>query len=102
VLATNSSDTFYVFVWESGAPLRTFHIAEPWIVRGMWDAEGRRVTVFSGYRIVSAFGVARVFDADTGQELAVLRGHQKNILGGRWDPSGTKLLTWSQDTTARS
>src|SRR4029077_3004832 len=66
-----------------------------------WDSKGERVTVFVGDRIVSAFGNARVFDLKSGREIAVLRGHEKNILGGRWDPSGTKLLTWSQDTTAR-
>jgi hypothetical protein len=101
VLATQSSDTFYVFEKAGGALFRTFSIPEPWIVRGIWDREGKRVTVFSGDRIVSAFGFARVFDVNTAKQLAVFRGHEKNILGGRWDPSGTKLLTWSQDTTSR-
>jgi WD40 repeat protein len=101
VLATHSSDIFYIFESESGVLLRTFYIVEPWIRRGIWDGGGNRVTVFSGDRIVSAFGTARVFDINTGQQIAVLRGHEKNILGGRWDPSETKLLTWSQDTTAR-
>ncbi len=101
VLATYSGSKFYVLKRQDGSIVREFSIPEPWIVRGIWDEKGERVTVFSGDRIVSAFGNARVFDITTGREIAVLRGHEKNILGGRWDPSGAMLLTWSQDTTAR-
>lgn len=101
VLVTFAADTFYVLESESGSMFRTFSIPEPWIVRGVWDPNSERVTVFSGDRIVSAFGVARVFNVLSSHEIAVLRGHEKNILGGSWDISGTRLLTWSQDTTAR-
>jgi WD40 repeat protein len=101
VVVTFAADNFYVLESESGSIFRSFSIPEPWIVRAVWDRKGQRVTVFSGDRIVSAFGVARVFDLLSGQEIAILQGHEKNILGGSWDTSGTRLLTWSQDTTAR-
>jgi WD40 repeat protein len=44
---------------------------------------------------------ARMWDAATGAELAVLRGHEKGVHSGVFDPSGTRVLTASQDNTSR-
>ncbi|MGR9270747.1 WD40 domain-containing protein (plasmid) [Rhizobium leguminosarum] len=101
VLVTRNDDVFEVLDSVTGNVKQRISIPEPWIVRGMWDKDGRKITIFSGDRIVSAFGQARVFDVETGKQISVLKGHEKNILGGQWDPSGRYLITWSQDTTAR-
>jgi WD40 repeat protein len=49
----------------------------------------------------SADGVARVFDASNGNELAKLSGHTGSLNGGAFSPDGTKVVTASYDQTAR-
>ena len=42
-----------------------------------------------------------MWDAATGIKLAVLHGHHDGVLSAVFDPSGTRVLTASADTTAR-
>jgi WD40 repeat protein len=44
---------------------------------------------------------ARVWDADTGKPLAVLKGHTNPILSARFSPDGKRVVTTSMDRTAR-
>ena len=44
---------------------------------------------------------ARLWDARTGQLLATLRGHQREVRSVAFSPEGTRLLTGSADETAR-
>jgi WD40 repeat protein/tRNA A-37 threonylcarbamoyl transferase component Bud32 len=44
---------------------------------------------------------ARIWDAATGDELAVLRGHTDNVTSGRFSPDGRHVLTVSEDRAAR-
>ena len=44
---------------------------------------------------------ARLWDAATGAELAVLRGHENSVWSAVFDPSGARVLTASDDHTAR-
>jgi WD40 repeat protein len=57
----------------------------------------------SGARVQTASqeNTARLRDAATGAELAVLRGHEKGVQSAVFDPSGTRVLTASQDNTSR-
>ena len=61
--------------------------------------------VFSpdGARIVTASDddTARLWEAATGQELAVLRGHEGEVLSAVFSPDGARIVTASDDDTAR-
>jgi len=56
-----------------------------------------------GTRIVTASAdkTARIWDAATGKEIAVLRGHEKGVTSAIFSPDGTRLVTASDDKTAR-
>ena len=57
----------------------------------------------SGARVLTASWdcTARLWDAATGAELAVLRGHEGGVSSAVFDPSGARALTASRDKTAR-
>ena len=44
---------------------------------------------------------ARIWDALTGAELAVLPGHVENVESAAYSPDGTRIVTSSEDRTAR-
>jgi len=56
-----------------------------------------------GTRIVTASWdkTARIWDAATGQQLAVLRGHEGYLSSAAFSPDGTRIVTASWDETAR-
>ncbi len=56
-----------------------------------------------GLRIVtaSADNTARVWDAATGKEIAVLRGHAKAVKSAAFSRDGSRIVTASVDQTAR-
>jgi WD40 repeat protein/serine/threonine protein kinase len=68
------------------------------------------VTIYSGIvelgqpdgkRIAYTDRVARVWDAATGKQLAVLRGHRERIRTAAFSADSTRLVTASYDTTIR-
>ena len=56
-----------------------------------------------GTRIVTASedNTARVWDAATGKEIAVLRGHARSLRSAAFSPDGSRIVTASADQTAR-
>ena len=56
-----------------------------------------------GSRIVtaSADNTARIWDAETAKEIAVLRGHQDALFSAAFSPDGSRIVTASVDKTAR-
>lgn len=56
-----------------------------------------------GSRVVTASedGTARVWEAASGRELAVLRGHTDAVTFVKFDHDGSRVLTASEDATAR-
>lgn len=59
-----------------------------------WNPDESLIVTWSRNR------VAHVWDAETGQELALLQ-HNNIIWGVNWDAAGERLLTWSTDEQAR-
>jgi WD40 repeat protein len=56
-----------------------------------------------GKRVVTASSdnTARLWDADTGTEAAVLKGHTGTVLSAAFSPDGKRVVTASSDNTAR-
>jgi dipeptidyl aminopeptidase/acylaminoacyl peptidase len=56
-----------------------------------------------GSRIVtaSAASTARIWDAATAKEIAVLRGHASHVNSAAFSPDGSRIVTASRDWTAR-
>ena len=56
-----------------------------------------------GSRIVTASDdkTARIWDAATGKEVAVLRGHEDPVISAAFSRDGSRIVTASQDLTAR-
>jgi len=46
-------------------------------------------------------GTVRLWDASSGEELAVLRGHEKAVRRAAFSADGTRIVTASEDGTAR-
>jgi hypothetical protein len=57
-----------------------------------------------GSHIITASGdkTARIWDAATGKEIAVLRGHDHNVIYAGFSSDGSRVVTASIDTTARN
>ena len=56
-----------------------------------------------GSRIVTASldQTARIWDAASGKEIAVLRGHKNPVNYAAFSPDGSRIVTASDDKTAR-
>jgi WD40 repeat protein len=54
-----------------------------------------------GTRRVYSDRAARVWDASTGREVAVLKGHTKRVIAAHFSPDGGRIVTASWDGTAR-
>jgi WD40 repeat protein len=59
-----------------------------------WSADGRWLATASGDR------TTRIWDADNGTQLTVLRGHDDWIPAVAWLPDWWRLATASRDRTA--
>jgi WD40 repeat protein len=63
-----------------------------------------RSAVFSpdGRRVVTASddGTARLWDAETGKELATLAGHETSVTSATFNPDGRRVVTASNDKTS--
>src|SRR5262249_37348532 len=56
-----------------------------------------------GSRIVTASGdrTARIWDAASAKEIALLRGHDRSVSSAAFSPNGSRIVTASSDNTAR-
>jgi WD40 repeat protein len=82
-------------IWHLGdpAPLVLTHHDDA-VQQARFDPSGARVLT------CGSDCTARIFDAATGRELAVLRGHDGMLYCGEFSPDGSKVITASWDGTA--
>ncbi|CAN1546780.1 WD40 domain containing protein [Caulobacteraceae bacterium] len=90
---------------EVEAELAAAASASAWVA----DLVGHTGTIYSahfspdGSRIVTASEdcSARIWDANTGQQILKFLGHGAPVVGAMFSSDGTRVLTWSHDQTAR-
>jgi WD40 repeat protein len=68
----------------------------PSIMGAAFFANGRRILTWNH----GGVGLARIFDAETGKEVARLR-HRQAVRNAAFDRAQSRVLTWSDDGTAR-
>jgi WD40 repeat protein len=102
-----ASDDKTARIWDAstGKELAVLRGPENWLYSAAFSPDGQRIvtagcnqTNFTGDCTV---GTARVWDAVTGKELAVLRGHEGGFNGAAFSPDGQRVVTTSDDKTAR-
>jgi len=91
---TAGGDAAWLWGAENGAVLAVLRV-NGYIRSAVFDSSGARVLT------ASSDNIARLWDAATGAELAILRGNQNWILTAAFDPSGARVLTFDDDKTAR-
>ena len=64
-------------------------------VSAAFSPDGTRVVTASDDR------TARLWDAETGKEIAVLQAHNGTVRSAAFSPDGTRVVTASDDGTAR-
>src|SRR5262249_17995953 len=65
------------------------------VLSAAYSPDGKRIATASDDK------TARLWDADTGKELLVLRGHQDKVEAASFSPGGRLVVTNSRDRTAR-
>jgi WD40 repeat protein len=68
---------------------------EEWIFGAGFSPDGGHIVTGS------IRGTPRLWDARTGKQLAVLRGHNDQVEGVGFSPDGSRIVTASKDKTAR-
>jgi WD40 repeat protein len=100
-------DDGYVTANAADAAIAAIEAAPPWRLtlppRRHTDSVSSAAYSPDGARIVTASRdqTARVWDAESGEELLSLRGHTSWVLSAAYSPDGARIVTASADQTAR-
>jgi WD40 repeat protein len=98
-----SCDTARIFDVATGEALFALaHEAPTAVLSAVWSPDGARMLTTSGYDDVGAEDTTvRIWDANTGEELLVIRGHTSQVFLGTWSPNGQRIVSSSSDSTTR-
>ncbi|MGH8886142.1 MAG: WD40 repeat domain-containing protein, partial [Egibacteraceae bacterium] len=68
---------------------------DDWVRGVAWSPDGQRIATASGDRTV------RLWEAQTGTELAIAGVHEDSVEDVAWSPDSQRIVTASRDRTAR-
>src|SRR5262249_42518850 len=91
VLGNYRSDSYTRL--ETASTQRSGHQGTVWTAT--FSPDGGRIAT------ASADGTARLWDAQTGRQIAVFRGHGQEVVTAAFSPDGKRVVTASRDGTAR-
>jgi WD40 repeat protein len=110
-IVTGSGDRTRIWDAATGRELARLRVPSLQVVSADFSPDGRRVlTTFSGAMLAQYRGAptclytdraARLWDAGTGKEIAVLKGHQDRIVSATFSRDGRWIVTASWDQTTR-
>jgi WD40 repeat protein len=96
------------FLAAAGCELEVWKIASGESVKCVWEAPDANALAWSpdGRAVAAAYGegvnsFARLFDAASGKELAVLKGHEGAIRSLAWTSGGQEVVSSDADRTVR-
>lgn len=104
-VVTTDGKTMQVWDAATGAEIAVLQGHAAFAQRAQLSPDGRQIVTAGCEKSDTLFGcadvTARVWDAATGKELAVLRGHEALIRSVQFSPDGKQIVTASEDQTAR-
>lgn len=104
-LVTTSEDrTARLWDAATGKEIVVLHGLEVGFSRAALSPDGTRVVTISDVQSDEHLvddRTPRLWDAATGKEIAVLRGHEAGVVSAAFSPDGTRVVTASEDRTAR-
>ena len=65
------------------------------VLSASYSADGKRIVTGSWDK------TAKVWDANTGQELMTLKGHEGGVISASYNPDGQRIVTGNSDKTAK-
>jgi len=101
----DNDNTVRVWDVESGAELTVLRGHEDSVLSVAYSPDGRRIVSGSGRSVFRGTddndNTVRVWDAETGAALAVLRGHDGSVTSVAYSSNGRRIISWSWDKTVR-
>jgi hypothetical protein len=93
-------------VWEAatGKELAVLRGHEGPVYNAQFSPDGQQIVTVGCEKLVGlqcVEGTARVWEAATGKELAVLRGHEAGVASAQFSPDGKYIVTASENGAAR-
>jgi WD40 repeat protein len=102
-----ASDDKTARIWDaaSGKEIAVLRGHQEGVNSAAFSPDGSRIVTSSGARGSALLGskdnTARIWDAASGKEIAVLRGHTFVVTSAAFSPDGTRIVTASMDSTTR-
>jgi WD40 repeat protein len=104
IVTASDDDTARIWDAATGKEIMVLRGHDAIVNSAAFSPDGSRIVTAVSQRMRQAIKqdhTARIWDAATGKEINVLRGHENPVLSAAFSPHGSRIVTASQDKTAR-